>query len=70
MKHPIKLKIHSDKEGNSKTCHYHIGIEYTHERFNIDFLSLEQFTKGEADTRVIRMAADLNADTDGIVLAK
>ena len=65
----IKLKIYSDKEGDSKTEYYHIGLHYRHERFDIRFMSPEQFTKAEADVRVIRMAADIDAETDGIIIA-
>jgi len=69
MKYPIKLKIYSDKEGDSKTNHYHIGFDYEHERFSIHFMSPARFARDEANARVIRMAADLDAETDGIILA-
>ncbi|KKK79488.1 hypothetical protein LCGC14_2832980 [marine sediment metagenome] len=65
----IKLKIYSDKHGDSITTHYHIGLHYQHERFDIRFMSVEQYTKPEADARVIGMAADIDAETDGIIIA-
>ena len=71
----IKLKIYSDSHGDAsnvdktKTEHYHIGLHYRHERFDIRFMSVEQYTKPEADARVIGMAADIDAETDGIIIA-
>ena len=64
----IRLKIYSDKEGDSNTAHYHIGLEYDHPRFSIHFMSPEQFSRTEAQTRVMRMAVDLDAETDFIML--
>ncbi len=64
----IKLEIHRDKVAGSKT-HYHIKLIYNHDRFSIDFITPEQFTLPEANARVIRMAADLDAETDGFVIA-
>jgi len=66
----IKLKIYSDKEGSSKTEYYHIGLHYSHDRFDIRFMSPEKYTKPEADARVMRLAIDLDAETDGILLAE
>ena len=65
----IKLKIYSDKEDDSKTAHYHIGLEYDHPRFSINFMSPERFTRTEAQARVMRIAVDLDAETDFIMLA-
>ena len=64
----IKLKIYSDRVGDSNTVHYHIGLEYDHPRFSIHFITPEQFNRTEAQARVMRMAVDLDADTDFIMV--
>ena len=69
MKPRIKLKLYQDQEGDSKTLHYHIGLEINHDRFGICFMSPEQFTLPEANFRVINLAANLDAETDGIKIA-
>ncbi len=69
MKPKIRLKLYQDKEGDSRTHHYHIGMEINHERFEICFMGPEKFTLPEANARIIYLATGMDAETDGIKIA-
>jgi len=69
MKPRMRLKLYQDKEGDLKTRHYHIGFDITSDKFGIHFMSPEQFTLSEANFRIIRLAAEMDAETDGIIIA-
>lgn len=70
MKPHIKIKLYKDKkDADSKTYYYHIGMDIDHDRFSIHFMSPEQFTLSEANFRIINLAAGMDAQTDGIIIA-
>ena len=69
MKLRIKLKLFQEKESDSRTYHYHIGLDIDHERFSIRFMGPEQYTLTEANARIIYLASEMNAETDGIIIA-
>lgn len=69
MKTRTRLKLYKDKQSGSDTYRYRIGLFYDHEMFNIYFMTSEPFTLPEATYRIIRMAVEMDAEIDGIIIA-
>jgi len=62
-----RFKLYRDKDKPDK---FKICLRLEHERFSVYFESPERFTRAEANARIIYLAASLDADTDGIVVAE
>ena len=65
----LKIKVFREKEGNPEIDRYYIRLIFEHERFSTWFESSEKLSKSEMNFRVIRLAHDLDAEIDGIVIA-
>ena len=69
MNHKIKLRIYQDRQPDSNTFHYHIDLTFIHKRFQLRFMTPEKLSLPEATKRVIIMAAEMDAETDGFLIA-